>query len=69
MIDTHDDEPRDELSGRIIGAAFEVMNVLGAGFLEKVYRRALLRELHLVGLRAREEASFRVLYKGHLVGE
>ena len=30
MTDTHEDEPRDELSGRIIGAAFEVMNVLGA---------------------------------------
>ncbi len=37
----------------------------GREFLEKVY----VRELPLVGLGAREEASFRVLYKGHLVGE
>jgi len=33
----------DELSERVIGAVFEVANSLGAGFLEKVYERALLR--------------------------
>jgi len=31
----------------IIGAAFEVSNVLGAGFLEKVYENALNVELNL----------------------
>jgi len=35
---------------RIIGAVFEVSNTLGSGFLEKVYERALLRELKLRGL-------------------
>ncbi len=29
------------LSEKIIGAAFEVSNVLGAGFLEKVYENSL----------------------------
>lgn len=29
----------------VVGAAYEVANVLGAGFLEKVYERALVREL------------------------
>ncbi len=33
-----------------IGPAFEVANVLGAGFLEKVYARALVRELGLRGV-------------------
>ena len=28
----------------VIGAAYEASNVLGAGFLEKVYERALVQE-------------------------
>ena len=34
----------DRLTERVLGAVFEVTNTLGAGFLEKVYQRALLRE-------------------------
>ena len=33
------------LSERVIGAIFEVANTLGPGFLEKVYERALAKEL------------------------
>jgi GxxExxY protein len=33
------------LTERVLGAVFEVSNTLGAGFLEKVYERALLIEL------------------------
>jgi GxxExxY protein len=58
-----------DLTGRILGAAFEVSNTLGAGFLEKVYARALLQELRLRGIRAATEVSFAVTYKGHRVGE
>lgn len=36
--------PDKELTQSIIGAAFEVHNVLGAGFLEKVYQNALTKE-------------------------
>jgi len=39
-----------------------------AGFLEKVYERALLRELTLRGIRATTQASFAVSYKGQSVG-
>ena len=56
----------DSLTERVQGAVFEVTNTLGAGFLEKVYQRALLRELGLRGIRAVAEASFTVTYKGHL---
>src|SRR5450755_4317898 len=42
----------DSLTERVLGAVFEVTNTLGAGFLEKVYQRALLRELGLRGIRA-----------------
>ena len=34
----------DSLTERVLGAVFEVTNTLGAGFLEKAYQRALLRE-------------------------
>jgi len=59
----------DSLTERVPGAIFEVANTLGAGFLERVYERALLRELCLRGTRAKAQASFSVTYKGHYVGE
>jgi len=47
----------------IIGAAMEVHRVLGCGFLEAVYRGALLAELLLKGIPARTEVRFPVHYK------
>lgn len=63
------DTDLEELTGAIIGAAFEVSNVLGHGFLENVYRKALLLELTLRGLQAEEEAAFDVSYKGKSLGQ
>jgi len=57
----------DSMSEKVLGAVFEVSNTLGAGFLEKVYQRALLRELTLRGIQATAEASLAVIYKGHSV--
>ena len=59
----------DSLTERMLGAIFEVSNTLGAGFLEKVYQPALLRELGLRGISTTAEASFPVVYKGQCVGE
>jgi GxxExxY protein len=59
----------DSLSERVLGAVFEVSNTLGAGFLESVYRRALIRELSLRGIRATGEAALTVMYKGQSVGD
>jgi len=64
-----DERGFDSLTESVLGAVFEVSNTLGAGFLEKVYERALLRELALRGIRATTQASFPVTYKGHHVGE
>jgi GxxExxY protein len=58
----------DELSGRVIGAILEVSNTLGAGFLEKVYERALVMELKARGMRAQTQVPVPVKYKGALVG-
>ena len=51
-----------------IGAAFEVHEQLGSGFLEKVYENALVRELVDRGLRIETQRAIAVSYKGHLVG-
>jgi GxxExxY protein len=64
-----DEHGFDYLTESVLGAVFEVSNTLGAGFLEKVYQRALLTELRLRGIRANAETSFTVTYKGHSVGE
>jgi GxxExxY protein len=63
-----DDFPLKPLTERIIGAAFEVHNQLGSGFLEKVYENALVRELVDRGLRIETQHPIPVSYKGHLVG-
>jgi GxxExxY protein len=59
----------DDLTERVLGAVLEVSNVLGAGFLEKVYQRALLREFSLRGLQAKSEVPYPVCYKGQCIGE
>jgi len=59
----------NELSEKIIGAAFEVSNILGAGFLEKVYENALNVELNLRGLKTFQQAPLKVFYKNELVGD
>ena len=51
---------------RIIGAAFEVHNTLGYGFLEKVYQRAM-QSAHQRGSQAELRAD-QVFYKSALVG-
>jgi GxxExxY protein len=58
-----------ETTSRIIGAAFEVHNTLGHGFLEKVYQRAMQVELIKRGSSAETETSVKVLYKNAVVGE
>ena len=66
--DAHGLEEND-LTGAVIGSAFEVSRVLGAGFLETVYERALIRELALRGVSAKAQVSFPVCYKGQYLGE
>lgn len=55
----------EALTYEIIGAAFEVYNTLGFGFLEHVYVQALERELVSRGHRVAREYAVRIYYKGH----
>lgn len=58
-----------ELSFAIIGAAMEVHKILGPGFLEAVYQKALAHELKLRGIIFYEQVRLPVIYKGELIGD
>ena len=58
-----------EITQEIIGAAFEVHRMLGYGFLEKVYQRAMKVELDLRGIASEMEPPIEVFYKDVSVGE
>ena len=62
------DYKHSEISEKIIGAAYDVHNTLGSGFLEKVYQNALMIELKLQGLSAEAEKPITVYYRGEVVG-
>jgi GxxExxY protein len=68
-MNTMDARLNDPLTEQIIGLAMKVHRVLGVGFLESVYRKALLIELRKAGLRAEEEKRINVLYEGVSVGD
>jgi len=59
----------DEIAEAVIGAAYEVSNTIGAGFLEKVYERSLAKELTLRGLNVTSQVAYAIVYKGCPVGE
>lgn len=58
-----------EITQEIIGASFDVFRVLGYGFLERVYQKAMKVELEIRGLKAETEAEIQVWYKGVIVGD
>ncbi len=58
-----------DITEQIIGAAFEVYRVLGYGFLEKVYQKAMQVELQLRGIKSELESKIKVRYKDAFVGD
>jgi len=60
---------QDKLSETVIGCAMEVHRRLGPGFLESVYRNALLLELNRAGIPAAAEVRIPVAYRDVVVGE
>ena len=51
------------------GSVYEVNKILGHGFLEKVYEKALLVELRGQGFKVENQVPIQVDYKGQVVGE
>ena len=60
---------KGELCYRVQGCVYEVYRQLGHGYLEKVYERALCRELEFHGLSVKCQVPFTVSYKGAEIGE
>lgn len=53
-----------DITEKLIGAAFEIYRELGYGFLEKVYQKAMVHELTLMGVKCEEEPPTPAMYKG-----
>jgi len=59
----------EETTHKIIGAAYTVFNQLGFGFLESVYKNAMIIELSKNDLKVEAEKPLRVYYDNQAVGE
>ncbi len=60
--------PESKLTGKIIGCAMEVHRILGNGFQEVIYQRALAQEMTLQGLSFSREHEMQIFYKGNHIG-
>ena len=58
-----------EITSRIIGAAMRVHNILGSGFQEVIYQRALVVEFEGSSIPYSREVAIPIHFKGHIVGE
>src|SRR5438477_13195688 len=57
-----------ELTGKIIGCAMEVHRVLGNGFQEVIYQRALAIEMANQHVQFSREHEMEIFYKGESIG-
>lgn len=57
-----------ELSEIILGSCFDIMNELGCGFLESVYKNALFIAIKEKGLKIEVEKRFEVMFRGKKIG-
>jgi len=68
QLSSRKDFVEGELSHEIIAAFYEVYNVLGPGFVESIYSRALEIALAERGLHVEREFPVAVLFRGRQVG-
>ena len=59
----------EELTHKIIGCAYKVFNELGFGFLESVYKKAMIIELNKNGLKYEVEKPIKVYYDDQVIGD
>ena len=58
----------DKLTYQIIGCAMKVHNILGCGFQEVIYQRALALEFDRAGIIFGREVEHPILYQGDEIG-
>ena len=68
MMNT-DNYKHSEITEKIIKPFYKVYNVLGYGFLEKVYENAMFMELDSMGLIVEKQKQIQVYYEGKEVGQ
>ena len=73
LLDRHDEKdeenlPHHELTRAILGCCFEVMNELGPGFLERLYKNALLLAMREKNLQVETEKPFEVVFRNKVIG-
>jgi GxxExxY protein len=59
----------EDITRKIIAAAYRVYNRLGFGFLESVYKKAMIIELVKGELKVAEEKPLKVHYEDQVVGD
>jgi len=64
-----DEHRLNSITERIIGCSYTVANILGNGFLERVYHNALVHELTINGLTVESHKALDVHYKEAVVGD
>lgn len=57
-----------EETSKIIGCAIEVHKILGNGFQEVIYQRALATEFKIQGIAFKREVEMEIYYKGEKIG-
>lgn len=57
-----------ELTGKIIGCAMEVHSILGNGFQERIYQRALAYEFEIQNMKYERELEMEIFYKKRMLG-
>jgi GxxExxY protein len=60
--------PESELTGKVIGCCMEVHRVLGNGFQEVIYQRALAIEFNRQNISFSREHEMDIYYKGENIG-
>ena len=58
-----------EMTDKIINSFYKVYNVLGYGFLEKVYENAMVIELKSAGFKVLQQQNIKVYYENQVVGD
>ena len=59
----------EDITHKIIGAAYRVYNQLGFGFLESVYKKAMIIELTKNNFKVEVEKPLKVYYDNQVVGD
>lgn len=59
----------EDITHKIIGSAYRVYNQLGFGFLESVYKKAMIIELSKNNFKVEKEKPLKVYYDNQVVGD